>query len=192
MVRYPYDIVVKWLWMTEMQPKTIFDIGVGDGLFGMLVRNALEHTNGRWRQKDRQVILAGCDIYAPYVFEQPHLHKIYDDVVVGDIAKLIRSPNFGYYDLIHAGDVIEHLPKKRAQRVLEEIPRHCNNFILSIPIGQEWLRYKHVSEENIFEDHQSAWSESEFRGYKKGARAKGSMGQVNTYWWEYCSDKKSI
>jgi len=167
-----------------MQPKTVYDIGVGFGSFGSFVREATDLNRGLWHRDDWEVWLEGCEIYEPYVEEFKHQNYLYNNIEVGDIYDIIQDPDFGQYDLIHAGDVIEHLPKDKALFFLNEIPKHCKNFILSIPIGKEWANYK-VDLTNPAEDHLSYWTPEEFTGFYKITGTVASLGQVNTYWWRY-------
>lgn len=184
MTSYPYDIAYKAIWICQIQPESVYDIGIGFGSFGVMVREYTDIQGNRWHKNEYKTQIMGCEIYEPYVKEFKHQDFIYNHIDIGDIYNLIQNPEFGQYDLIHAGDVIEHLPKVQAQFVLDEIPKHCKNFILSIPIGKDWADYR-TALENPAEGHQSFWLAKEFTGFHRVIGAMGSIGQVNTYWWRY-------
>jgi hypothetical protein len=96
----------------------------------------------------------GIEIWEPYIgmFD---LHSLYKEIIISDVSscKLPKG------DCIIFGDVLEHLPKKDALRVLREAGEQYNHMILSIPISMkrgEIVPAK-VHYGNPYEAHLSDW-----------------------------------
>ena len=47
----------KSTWVTQIQPKTVLDIGVGWGTFGVIAREKTDAVNGRWLPEDWEIYL---------------------------------------------------------------------------------------------------------------------------------------
>ncbi|MBN1546528.1 MAG: hypothetical protein JW902_07715, partial [Syntrophaceae bacterium] len=96
----------------------------------------------------------GVEIWKEYVERLPWLKQFYNRIYIGDIYELIdKLPR---YELIIAGDVIEHLPKNRGQEIIRKCIRLARRkFILSIPVG-DWTDNKIVAN-NPYEAHRSVW-----------------------------------
>ena len=77
--------------ISKLQPKTVLDIGPGEGIYGKIVRKHSPSTKK----------LVGVEIWAPYV-ENFNLRSFYDEVWICD-ARIY--PEFRY-DLVIIGDVL--------------------------------------------------------------------------------------
>lgn len=190
MLSNPHDYLSKLRWICEIEPTSVYDVGVGFGSFGVMIRERREMPYLRWKQESWEGTLCGCEIFEPYVTEFQHLEYIYDTIDIGPFEKIIDDKNTsfnlnfdGMWDVIHCGDVIEHMTREDGERVLKEIPKHCKNFILSIPIGDLYLDIG--DHENDKLNHLSIWEIEDFPKWNKAIGNRGNAGQINTYWWRY-------
>ena len=129
----------------EIQPKKVLDIGIGEGKFGLLIKEYLSN----------DVIVDGVEVYKPYItgIHRAIYRKIYNqDITKMDLRKLEK------YDLYLMIDIAEHLQKVTCHRILKEL----NGVVLiSTPIEDYRAHY-----ENHFEDHVSHWTLEDFSRYE--------------------------
>ena len=104
--------------MARIKPKTGLDIGVGSGTYAKLFPNM------EWD---------GVEIWQPYI-EKYGLHDLYRNIWVEDARKwsLTTKPD---YDVVIAGDVLEHMTAKQARALLTRLRKYAPYVIVSIPIG---------------------------------------------------------
>jgi SAM-dependent methyltransferase len=105
--------------ISKLQPKSVLDIGPGEGIYGKIVRKYSPATKK----------LVGVEIWAPYV-EQFKLREFYDEVWVCD-ARIY--PDFKY-DLVIIGDVLEHMTKEEAISLWNKVSKQAKYALISIPI----------------------------------------------------------
>lgn len=130
--------------MQKVQPKTVLDIGIGRGKYGLL---AEEYCEG--------VVVDGVEAWKDYLTD---VHKaIYRNIYNEDVTKMDLS-KLPKYDLVLMIDVIEHFEKDNAYRILDEL--QCK-VLISTPIEDYRAHY-----ENHFEDHVSHWHIDDFRMYE--------------------------
>ena len=69
----------------EKKPKTVLDIGVGNGKWGFLSREYLDiyGRGSNWRKETRTTRIEGIEAFSPYVMESPHITEIYDYIYIG-------------------------------------------------------------------------------------------------------------
>jgi SAM-dependent methyltransferase len=103
----------------KLQPKSVLDIGPGEGIYGKIVRKYSPATER----------LVGVEIWAPYI-EQFKLREFYDEVWVCD-ARIY--PDFKY-DLVILGDVLEHMTKEEAIALWKKVSKQAKYAIISVPI----------------------------------------------------------
>jgi len=103
----------------KLQPKSVLDIGPGEGIYGKIVRKYSPTTEK----------LVGVEIWAPYI-EQFKLLEFYDEVLVCD-ARIY--PDFKY-DLVILGDVLEHMTKEEAIALWKKVSKQAKYAIISVPI----------------------------------------------------------
>lgn len=112
-------------WITDMQPATVLDIGVGAGAYGYMVGNVVPHAR-----------IDAVEIHEPYV-STFGLRELYNEIVIGDIRDpqtRMRLP-LPKYDLIIMGDVLEHMTADEAEQVwCAMLPLSKKACIASIPI----------------------------------------------------------
>ena len=144
--------------LRELQPRSVLDVGTGFGKYGFLVREYLDIYNYRIYRRDWGVRLEGIEAYQPYLLG--HQQQIYDALHVGDACKVIQG--LGRYDMVIAGDVVEHQQKPDALTLLEAMRVHARSWVLvSIPLGGAWPQEQY--DRNPFEAHRSQWSPGELR-----------------------------
>ena len=144
----------------ELQPASFLDIGVGNGKWGFLVREYVDVWNGHFLQSQWSCIIDGIEIYEPYIYQNSHQRAIYNDIHIGDATLLAHQ--LGQYDVIYAGDVLEHIEKVASIRLLRQLTGMAKRaLICSIPLGVEWLGNRDY--ENRHEDHVSSWEIQELK-----------------------------
>ena len=114
---------------------TILDCGPGWGTYSML----LSKKNKRIYQN-----MDCCEIYEPYI-NKYKLNNIYRNVYLSDICDF----KFDWYDMIIMGDVLEHIEKNKAQKLIKNIYDRCKHLIIVVPFLCEQKPIK----EQIYLEH---------------------------------------
>lgn len=144
--------------LRALQPQSVLDVGVGFGKYGFLVREYLDIYNYRIPREEWRIRLDGVEGYEPYLM--PHQRYLYDKLYVGDACSVIDT--LGEYEMIIAGDMIEHQEKARALALLEKLQQHAQKWVLiSIPLGRSWPQDAY--RDNQYDEHRSDWTEEELR-----------------------------
>jgi 2-polyprenyl-3-methyl-5-hydroxy-6-metoxy-1,4-benzoquinol methylase len=130
-VYYPIAKIMRIKLVTVFEPKKVMVLGCARGY---LIR-ALREVG---------VEAYGVDISKWAVENADEKAKNY--IYLGDIADLSRWKN-GEFDLVVAADVLEHIPKEKLPKVLDEIARICSRHVYAlIPVVDVLRRDKsHVS-----------------------------------------------
>lgn len=147
--------------MRKLNPKTILDVGVGFGRWGILFREYLdvwEHGQNRTSWKTE---IEGIEIYPGYIND--YHSYFYDTIYIEDALTHLRGPAKNY-DLINLGDVVEHYEKMNGKELIELSLKHAQYVLINIPIGKYWEQTG--STENPYDEHKSIWYNSDFTGYK--------------------------
>jgi trans-aconitate methyltransferase len=129
--------------LLEVQPKTITDVGAGDGFYGKLVRHALPDVTS----------LVGVEKTAEYIADFG-LDSIYDKVINADICEVVQGISA---DLMIFGDVLEHLEHDSAHAVLDQALQRCRWVLVNAPLG--WQPQEH---ENPNEIHRCGLNKEDF------------------------------
>jgi SAM-dependent methyltransferase len=142
----------------QAQPESILDVGVGFGKWGILCREMLEAKHGRLRPSEWRLRIDGIEIHAAY--ENPLWHLAYGHVFQGDVTTIIDDMD--HYDLIIAGDVIEHLDKDAGMELLCKLVQRGTLVVVATPRG-----YMEQGEllGNEYEAHRSGWEAQDFVGF---------------------------
>lgn len=143
-----------------LQPKSVLDVGCGFGKWGYLCREYLDAFHGRWKREDWAARIDGIEFFEPYI--QDHQRALYSNIMIGDIRDLCKD--IDEYDLIIAGDVIEHMHKDEAEAVVETLYAKARKMlIVNIPLGGGWDHPEQYG--NSAELHRSEWYLEDFQGY---------------------------
>jgi 2-polyprenyl-3-methyl-5-hydroxy-6-metoxy-1,4-benzoquinol methylase len=105
--------------IVQLNPKTILDIGAGNGTYYDLLKPVL----------DQDTIIDAVEIWQPYI-DEFNLHSKYNNLYKTDVREF---KNFGY-DLVILGDVLEHMTEYDAVELWESISKMAKYAIISIPI----------------------------------------------------------
>ena len=121
--------VCAWIRAHFPRTSTILDVGAGDG---------------KWRRLLREYeTMDAVEAYGPNVTEL--WKSFYRNVFQADI----RRFEYGRYDLIIFGDVIEHLSPQDAQAVLAYAAERCRDMVVAVP----WLYRQDAIYGNPYEVH---------------------------------------
>jgi hypothetical protein len=105
--------------IVQLAPKTVLDIGAGQGVYLDLIRQGI----------GGGVIVNAVEVWQPYI-DQFDLENRYDKLFAMDVRQMT---NFAY-DLVILGDVLEHMSESDAIDLWEKISLQAKNAIISIPI----------------------------------------------------------
>jgi hypothetical protein len=103
----------------ELNPKTVLDVGAGQGVYLDLIRDGL----------GSGVVVNAVEVWQPYI-DQFNLENRYDKLFAMDVKSMT---NFAY-DLVILGDVLEHMSEESAVELWDRISKQAKHAIISIPI----------------------------------------------------------
>lgn len=147
-------------YIINLGPRSILDVGCGFGLWGFLCREYLDVMEERVQPDSWRIRIDGLELFEPYI--QPHQRALYTNIIIGDVRDL--APAVDEYDLIIAGDVIEHLDKTDGERVIELLYEKAKRALLvNIPLGEGWDHPERHG--NPGELHRSQWTADDFLAY---------------------------
>jgi predicted TPR repeat methyltransferase len=136
----------EWIIQSVNDIENILDIGPGNGTYFNLLSN-LKKFN--WE---------GVEAWKPYI-EKFELEKKYNKIYQGDIRNFDWTNK--HYDLVIAGDVLEHMTKEEAIEVVKKCLDHSKMLIISIPVV---YMPQGELEDNPFEVHvKPDWSDDEVK-----------------------------
>ncbi len=144
-------------WIIQLDPHSVLDVGCGFGTWGFLCREHLDVAKERVQPEEWQVRIDGVELFEPYI--QAHQRALYSSIIIGDIREV--APRVEPYELIIAGDVIEHLDKPEAEEVLRVLyDKATKALLVNIPLEGNWDHPE--SHGNPGELHRSQWSVNDF------------------------------
>ena len=140
--------------LIEERPKSILDIGVGNGKLGFIARDLLDVMLGeRYKKEDWRTRIDGVEVFPDYV--QEHQKAIYDTIYLGNALHVIER--LGKYEMVLLGDVLEHFRKDQGWQMLFKCFDHSNkSVVLFVPLGENWEQPEIYG--NSYEIHQSVWN----------------------------------
>jgi hypothetical protein len=150
----PYSHMETFIgFLMQSRPRSILDIGLGNGKWGFLARDCLDvMLNQSYHRSQWRVRLDGIEVYPEYI--QDHQRAIYDTIHIGDAFEVLD--HLDEYDLIVLGDVLEHFEKPRAWDFFDKCIAHATRHLaVFIPLGKTWSQPEIYG--NPFETHRSAW-----------------------------------
>lgn len=152
--------------IVERQPRAVLDAGIGFGLWGHLLRQYLDVWSGRIQREQWATRIDGIEIAPERV--QAHSRHLYSNVYVGDVRDEVpRRAAETAYDVILFGDVLEHLRKGDARRLLDAAGSLARDLVvLRIPLGDGWRREGREPPDH----HRSRWYARDFDAYPATVR----------------------
>lgn len=154
-ISYNIDLIRK------INPKSILDIGIGFGRWGILCREFLEvwdegNYSNVWNRK-----IDGVEIFRDYIKE--YHYKFYNNIYLYNAYDFLLNLK-DRYELMICGDVIEHFEKKVGEKIIDVCLEKSNFVLINIPIGAYWEQGQ--TNENPNEEHKSIWNTEDFRRYE--------------------------
>jgi hypothetical protein len=142
--------------ITEINPSSILDIGVGYGKYGFLSREYLDISNNKDQYNSRRVIIHGIEGFPEYITDLQRM--IYDDIFIGDALQVVDKLE-KQYDLILLMDVFEHFSYDDGLALLKKLTAKGKYVLISTP--------KLMSEQgaefgNVYETHRFEWKKRHF------------------------------
>lgn len=169
--------IAEWIKKNQESVKTILDIGAGSGTYSKLLAKNNLRTG---------ITLVGIEAWEPYV-KQYELESLYDKLIVTDARKLDWEL-LGKFDVVFAGDVLEHMTKEEAIKLVNQILDNSKTLIMSIPIV---YMPQDEYEGNPFEVHvKPDWSHDEvMETWNNNIKdsfigLKGNHPRIGVYWLE--------
>jgi hypothetical protein len=144
--------------LQRLKPRSILDVGVGFGKWGVVAREYLEAWQGRYRREDWQVRIEGIEIFDDY--RNPIWGAVYDRVHIGDALGLVDR--LGHFDVALICDVIEHMDKPTGFQLLHRLLDSCDTVILTTPLSF-WPQQEENG--NQHEKHVSLWRPEDFEEF---------------------------
>ena len=144
-----YDVIPFVLdLVTEYKPKSILDVGIGYGKYGVLFREYLDIWNVKSPYGKRGLRLVGVEAFREY---RNPVWDVYDKVLIGDISKMteLEEEKFG---LLFLGDVLEHFEKEEGKKLLGRLNYDKLIIITPLQVFEQDAVYN-----NEFETHKSSW-----------------------------------
>jgi 2-polyprenyl-3-methyl-5-hydroxy-6-metoxy-1,4-benzoquinol methylase len=130
--------IVEWVAQlkseNKLHHKSVLDIGVGEGTY----LNWLKHkyqSKQDWQLNAgplAECTWTGVEIWTPYIKEFDLTSK-YETIINEDIRK-IDYTKIGPFDVAIAGDVLEHMSKDDAIKVVDKVLSVATHLFISIPI----------------------------------------------------------
>lgn len=140
-----------------LSPKSVYEIGVGFGKWGVLCRELLDAAYGRCRPDQWEAHIEGIEVFKPYANPAWHM---YNRVSIGRFS----STRFcGDFDLVLMIDSLEHFAPIDGREVLRYLVSRNKNVIVSVPNGE---MIQGVTFGNPFEEHRWTFNGiEEFEAY---------------------------
>ena len=136
-------------------PKTILDLGCGDGTLMQFISNGKN-----WQ-------ITGIDIYQKDI-ETARKRNTYYKLIRGDLLKTIKNNLKSRYDVVFFSQVIEHVTRNQGEKILDEIEKLAKKrIVVGTPRG--FMEQPHeFLDGNPYQVHKSGWSIEDFtsRGYR--------------------------
>ncbi len=159
---FPEAIPLILSFLMGLKPKSILDVGIGFGKWGLLFREYLDLnvqgcSDEGFDGKRRLIRIDGLEAYAPYVGE--HQQAIYDTIYIGEA--LSELPGLDPYDV--ASDLLGHFTKEEGWAFVIEASAKAHQGVLLVTPAIEFEQGPVFG--NPYEIHRSAWTPADFAAY---------------------------
>ena len=114
---------------TALKPDKVLDVGIGMGLYGLLLRHYLDIAHERLIRGTWTVRIDGVEIFENY--RNPVWEYAYDSVTIADARVFV--PSAGEYDLVLMGDILEHFERNEARILVEVALSRAKTVIATTP-----------------------------------------------------------
>jgi len=139
--------------VTQLKPKSILDVGIGFGKYGVLFREYLD----LWKQDCSTVHYRSTKLIGVEAFEEYNnpIYWVYDEIHFANIIEILDK--LPAVDLLFLGDVIEHFTKEDGRKLLKEINYKTAIIITPIKVLEQGDVFN-----NKYEQHVSQWNIEDF------------------------------
>jgi hypothetical protein len=149
-----YDLIPDVLnIVTQLQPKSILDCGIGYGKYGVLFREYLDIWKVDKPYSERILKLYGVEVFKDY---RNPIWDLYDEVWEENI--FLIWDQLPKVDLLFLGDIIEHFTKEDGKKLLDVLDYKHAIILTPLEVSQQEEVYK-----NKFERHISSWGKEDFK-----------------------------
>jgi 2-polyprenyl-3-methyl-5-hydroxy-6-metoxy-1,4-benzoquinol methylase len=164
----------EWFRQNQQHIARVLDIGAGSGTYAKLIKQEFDlcHT-AEW---------TAVEAWSDYI-DKFDLAVLYDRVINQD-ARTLNWDKLGYFSVAIAGDVLEHMTKAEAVELVNQILKHSDTLIVSIPIvympqdAVEGNPYEvHVKPDWTHDEVMETWGSVIKRVHRKSVKSK-----IAVYW----------
>lgn len=142
-----------------LQPKSVLDIGMGFGKYGVLLREYLEYWGDGSNYSHWECRLDGIEACETYITA---LHRfIYNNLYIGNAHEILPTLEY-HYDLLLLIDVIEHFTKEEGLRFIDLCRTRARNILISTPSNNT---EQGAAFGNVYETHRSYWTSKDFNSF---------------------------
>lgn len=155
LVDLPFSIFKSYQKAIGSDSKTVLDVGCGDGRFLSILNK-----NKIWK-------ITGVDIYEPDL-QKARETGSYVNLINADVNNIDKVVKNAKFDAISCTNVLEHVPKKKALKLITKFEKIAKRIVIVVPRGfLEKEEPYYFEGNNPYQLHKSAWSIDEFeeRGY---------------------------
>jgi len=100
---------------TALKPQRILDVGIGTGVYGLLLRAYLDIAQERVARDAWQIHIDGVEVFEGY--RNPVWDYAYNEVILDDARNVLKGRK--HYDLLLLGDVLEHFERSEARALVD-------------------------------------------------------------------------
>jgi 2-polyprenyl-3-methyl-5-hydroxy-6-metoxy-1,4-benzoquinol methylase len=170
---YPHNISKLLATIIPIRPRSVYDVGVGYGKWGMLIREYVDDFMGG-------VWIEGCEIFRPYI-ERSSAKRVYDHIAEEDWLTL--TPQRGEYDLVLMIDVLEHFSSTQAVVALDKALNYSRVALVSTPLNYpQGAVNGNQHERHLSEWRQQTFADAGFVFHDMGSDERSTIGLVMHEW----------
>lgn len=157
--------------LVQVNPKTVLDVGVGFGNYGMIARAFLDVWPGRLEKHKWQAKIDGIEYYKE--LKNPVYDFVYNKVYFGDAIKIL--PTLEKYEAVILMHIVEHFEKEEALYFMKLAKAHCKKRII---IGTPSKFFKTGWERFPREAHKCLITALEFKNMGYQVITQGTLGTI--------------